>query len=264
MTHEPRIGCFIPIKARSTRVKGKNFRGFRGRPLYQWIIDHAIKAAVFRDVVVDTDSSEISDWAVGRGAIAIERDPKLATDAANGNDLIKHHGELFGFEATFDYYFQLFATAPNLKPSTIRQAVTAMIELPAPYDSILTTRIERGWFWNTSRQPVNFRPSILPRSQDADYLIKETTGLYGITAAALKKYSTRTGACPFFFQIPEDEAIDLDTDEDFRRAGEVPVATMVPGTAGGAPARMAHGGSVSVPPTPDHPPETTPVYSQER
>ena len=41
------------------------------------------------------------------------------------------------------------------------------------------TRIDLFMVW--FKKPINYRPKILPRSQDARPVIIETTGLYGIT-----------------------------------------------------------------------------------
>jgi len=208
-----RVAAFIPIKGQSTRVPEKNFRLFYGRPLFQWIIDHAIEASAFDQVYVDTDSDVVAQYATDVGALLIHRKPELARDDANGNDLLVHHGRLF---AAYDLYFQLFATAPTLRPETIRCCVDHL-RVSRGHDSIFTATREPGWFWFAG-QPVNFRPGILPRSQDAPQMIKETTGLYGITRDALNKYYCRIGARPIAHLVGPEEAIDLDTEWDFTEA----------------------------------------------
>lgn len=37
-----KTACFIPIKANSERVTGKNVRLLNGKPLYQFIVEHAL------------------------------------------------------------------------------------------------------------------------------------------------------------------------------------------------------------------------------
>ena len=54
-----RVACFIPIKSNSERVPGKNFRILCGKPLYQHIIENALKAIfmiekAFGDFEIDT------------------------------------------------------------------------------------------------------------------------------------------------------------------------------------------------------------------
>ena len=48
-----RTACFIPIKANSERVKGKNLRVLNGQPLYHYICEHVKEADVFDDVFID-------------------------------------------------------------------------------------------------------------------------------------------------------------------------------------------------------------------
>ena len=63
---------------------------------------------------------------------------------------------------------------------------------------------------------MNYNPETLPRSQDAMPIIQESTGLYGIKSNILKKKKCRIGVRPFFYQISENESLDLDTEDDFR------------------------------------------------
>lgn len=47
--------CIIPARKGSKRIPGKNFKDFKGKPLYQWSVDIA-KEAGFEDVIVSTDA----------------------------------------------------------------------------------------------------------------------------------------------------------------------------------------------------------------
>ena len=57
---------------------------------------------------------------------------------------------------------------------------------------------------------------MLLRSQDAKPITLETTGLYGIKNLALKKYRCRIGKKPYLLNVNKKEALDLDTNEDFK------------------------------------------------
>ena len=104
-----KTACFIPIKAKSERVPGKNLRILNGKPLFTCILEHVKEAGVFHDVFVDTNSPEVAEFMQSIGFHVIERKPELAENTANGNDLLVYHFEKF---PNYDYYFQLFATAP--------------------------------------------------------------------------------------------------------------------------------------------------------
>ena len=212
-----KVAATIPIKSNSTRVKNKNFKLLGDKPLYQYIIDHCIQAECFDDIYVDTDSPEINSYCTENQIVCISRKPELTLDTANGNDVFHYDIDFIGH---YDFYFQLYATAPFLKPETIRECVNKLTH-SSKHDSILTATEEYGWFWH-KEQPVNYQPNILPRSQDATPVIKETTGLYGISKRAYERYKCRVGATPYFYIIRDrKECIDLDTQEDFDIAAQL-------------------------------------------
>lgn len=208
-----RIACFIPIKANSERVPGKNFRNLCGKPLYYYIITNAIKAQCFDDIYVDTNSDEIKQFCEELGVKTIERKDELTKNTANGNDLLNYHYEKF---PSYDYYFQLFATAPFLQPESIAKAVNTLVGSNI-YDSTFTAIREHGFYW-FNKTPINYRPCILPRSQDMEPVYEETTGLYGMSKDALKHYHCRIGAKPYICEVSKFEAVDINTEEDLKIA----------------------------------------------
>ena len=197
----------IPIKSKSTRVPGKNFKKINGKPLFEYTLDK-VKKCNFDEIYVDTDSKLIKRYCNKKKINIIHRLKSLSKDSANGNDLLNYHLKLIDS----DIYFQLFITAPLLKVSTINNCIKILKE-NKKYDSILTSKSIYSWFW-FNKKPVNYRPDILPRSQDAKPIVQETTGLYGVRKRALKKYECRIGKKPFFYEVSEKEVIDLDTKND--------------------------------------------------
>ena len=202
-----KIVAIVPIKSKSKRLKNKNFKEINGKPLYKYLLDK-LKFTNFDEVYVDSDSSEIEKYCRLNNYKFIKRLPKLALDSANGNDLLNFHSKVI----KADIYFQLFVTAPLLKTKTINNCIEK-IKKNNKYDSILTSKSIHTWFWYKGR-PVNYDPKILPRSQDASPLIFETTGLYGIRDKILKKKKARIGNKPYFYEVSDEEAIDLDNLKD--------------------------------------------------
>jgi CMP-N-acetylneuraminic acid synthetase len=208
-----RTACFIPIKANSERVKGKNLRVLNGKPLYMYISEHVREADVFDDVYIDTNNQEIAEYANSMGFKVIERLPELAQNTANGNDLLVYHYEL---KPNYDYYFQLFATAPYMQARTIRTCWEKLIN-SNEYDSCFSATENHSFYW-LAGNPVNYRPGILPRSQDMLPVIEETTGLYGIARESLEKYRCRIGRKPYIYVVSKFEAVDINTEEDWKVA----------------------------------------------
>lgn len=208
-----KTAVFIPIKANSERVPGKNFRVLNGKKLYEYVCEHVKQAEVFDDVYIDTNSDEIAAYAKEQGFLVIERKPELAKNSANGNDLLVYHYEQY---PDYDYYFQLFATAPYLQPETIRECFNKLVS-SEEYDSCFTATKNHGFYW-LADNPVNYRPGILPRSQDMLPVIEETTGLYGIMKNSLERYRCRIGRRPYIHIVSKFEAVDINTEEDLKVA----------------------------------------------
>ena len=205
-----KAACFIPIKTNSERVKGKNFRLVGGIPLYQIIIIKALIADCFDEVVVDTDSEEIANFAKAQGAVYLPRKSELALNTATGNDLMVNWLHM---RPEVDVYVKIHVTAPLLETDSIRDCVNVLKNQPE-FDSVLTATEHYGFFW-WQNMPVNYRPMLTPRTQDLAPLVEETTALYGIRRESLEKYRCRVGKTPFLYPVSKLEAVDLNTDDDF-------------------------------------------------
>ncbi len=203
-----KIVAIIPIKSTSKRVKGKNFRIVGKKPLYKHLLDK-LKKSNFDEIYIDSDSAEIKKYCYKMGYKFIKRLPKLAKDNANGNDLLNYHSKII----KADIYFQLFVTAPLLKVNTINKCIK-ILKKTKNKDSIFTVNKIYSWFWFKNK-PINYKPEILPRSQDAQPIIQETTGLYGIKKKALFRKKCRIGFKPILYPISASESVDLDTINDF-------------------------------------------------
>ena len=136
-----KIVAIIPIKKNSKRVKGKNFKKIRGKPLYYFLLKK-IKKCNFDSIYVDTDSNEIKKFCFKNNINYVKRQPKLAKDNANGNDLLIYHAKII----KADIYFQLFVTAPLLSVTSINKCIN-IIKKNKKYDSIMTIKKIYSWFW---------------------------------------------------------------------------------------------------------------------
>tara|TARA_Y100000992_G_C21214617_1_gene467208 strand:+ start:35 stop:688 length:654 start_codon:yes stop_codon:yes gene_type:complete len=207
MKKNKKIVAIIPIKSVSKRIRGKNFKLINGKPLYS-ILLNKLKKCNFDEVYVDTDSLEIKKFCNKNQIKIINRLPRLAKDNANGNDLLNYHQTII----KADIYFQLFVTAPLLSVKSINKCIK-ILKQNKKYDSILTIKTIYSWFWFRNK-PVNYKTNVLPRSQDAEPIVQETTGLYGIRKKVLKKKKCRIGNKPYFFEVSDSETIDLDNKKD--------------------------------------------------
>lgn len=206
---DKKVVAVIPIKSISRRVKNKNFRLINNKPLYRYLLDN-LKYCNFNEVYVDSDSVEIEKYCKKAKYKFIKRLPRLAQDNASGNDVLNYHQSI----VDADYYFQIYITAPLLSVKTINNCIKLLVN-NKKIDSVFTIKKIYSWFW-FNNNPVNYNPKALPRSQDAQPIIQETTGLYGIKKKTLKKMKCRIGKKPFMYEVESEEALDLDEEKDFQ------------------------------------------------
>lgn len=211
-----KTACFIPIKGSSKRVYKKNTRSLSDRPLFTYVLDEVLECDVFDDIFVDTDSDTVKKYCENKNIKIIDRDPELIKDSANGNDLLVHWAKI---KPDYDLYFQVFVTSPFLSTQTLEQTVS-VLKTHTEYDSVFTAVEEHTWFWYDDKA-VNYDPKVLPRSQDARPLIKETTSLYGITRESLLEGGSRIGNAPYIYLVDSVEAIDIDNQFDFFVAEQI-------------------------------------------
>ena len=204
-----KIACFIPIKSNSSRVPNKNLRLLGDKPLYRHALDTVIKSKVFDDIFVDTDSEDVKKYCIENSINVIDRDPKLSKDNANGNDLLKYWVNI---KPNYDIYFQVFVTSPFLTIETLNNCVNIMNK--NNNDSVFTVIEDYTWYWFNNK-PINYDPKLLPRSQDAKPITKETTSLYAISKDGFNKTKARIGEFPKIYVVDDIESIDIDTEFDF-------------------------------------------------
>lgn len=59
----PKPMCIIPARKHSQRIKNKNKRLFKGKPLIQWTIEAAINSDVLEPIIVSSDDCDILELA---------------------------------------------------------------------------------------------------------------------------------------------------------------------------------------------------------
>ena len=124
--------AFVPARAGSERVPGKNIRPLAGHPLLAYAVVTAKQAGADR-VVCSTDSEEIAAVARWYGADVVLRPAEMATSTSPDIDWLRHaFGEL---EEHHDLFALVRPTSPFRGPETVRRALEQLLEHPGA-DSI--------------------------------------------------------------------------------------------------------------------------------
>ena len=110
----------IPARGGSKRIPRKNLYHINGRPMLAWVIETAIAAEVFDDIVVSSDDDEILETAVSFGVRAHKRPLHLADDRTHVGPVVEDY--LKSLSSQPDSVCLLYATALLLKPEQLKQA----------------------------------------------------------------------------------------------------------------------------------------------
>jgi N-acylneuraminate cytidylyltransferase len=215
----------IPARSGSKRIPGKNIRKLNGKPIISYTIDAALQSGIFSRIVVSTDSEEIAAVAIHFGAEApFLRDTSLADDytpvslvTLDALQKLDPDGSLFHNVA------QLMPNCPLRTAEDVCSSYSQFLEAGAGAQISVT---HYGWlnpWWAMIRNcnyqllPV-FEEQMRKRKQDLPEALCPTGAIWWVKADVLQRERTfhiegRTG-----WEIPNQRAIDIDTEDDWQQA----------------------------------------------
>ena len=210
------VVALVPMRHHSQRVEGKNYRPIAGRPLYVYILETLLSCEYVSKVVVDTDSPIIAEG-LRQSFPQVEiiaRPNHLTADDVPMNDILLYDVE----QVEADFYLQTHSTNPLLKADTITGAIDAFFGGWPEKDSLFSVTPFQTRLWTTRGEPVNHDPAELIPTQYLEPLLMENSCLYIFSREGLMTRHNRIGQKPTLFQINQEEAMDIDTEWEFRLA----------------------------------------------
>lgn len=219
MSSQKKIVALLPMKANSTRVKGKNFRDFCGKPLFRWILDSLLAVEEIDYVVINTDARDIlaENGLVETDRIKIrDRKPEICGDTVSMNLVLAD--DVANVEA--DIYLMTHTTNPLLSSATIRKAIQefSAAEDSKTVDSLFTVNKIQTRFYRADASPINHDPDNLIPTQDLEPWYEENSNLYLFTRESFEKTKARIGKEPMMMITPAMESSDIDTPDDWDKA----------------------------------------------
>ena len=207
-----RTVALVPMRHSSERVPGKNYRPLGGVPLYHHVVRTLLQVPEISHVAIDTDSDFIRDDAAGHfpEVQVLERPEHLRAGEIPMNDVLLNTIE----QLDGDRFLQTHSTNPFLRSESISSALQAL-NAAGQHDSLFSVTRFQARFWTAGGRPLNHDPDKLLRTQDLDPIYLENSCLYVFTPDILRARHNRIGEHPLMFEIPPDEALDIDEEADF-------------------------------------------------
>ena len=213
----------IPARGGSKRIPRKNIRMFCGKPMICWPILAAQDSGLFDKIIVSSDDSEIIEVARQVGAEApFVRPRELSDDLTPTRPVVNHAiNELEKTCGRLEEVCVIYATASFLRASDLLLAFDQLNENCCDYVfsvALYDYPIQRA-LRITDGGVEMFSPEYrLTRSQDLEEAYHDAGQFYlGRRDAFINDVPTFSNhSLPFL--LPSYRALDIDTEEDWRRA----------------------------------------------
>lgn len=201
----------IPIKLNSERLPNKNIKTFsNGVPLCKYIFNILLKTKEIDEIYVYCSSEKIKEYMPAKIKF-LRRDTSLDRNEATMNDVLNS----FVNEIDADIYVLTHVTSPFLNYKDFDECIRKIKN--NEYDSAFSVRRVQDFLWKDG-SALNYNLKNIPRTQDLPCIYKETCGFYIFKDEVIKKLNRRIGNKPYFCEVSEAEAIDINNAFDFEIA----------------------------------------------
>ena len=219
--------CVIPARGGSKRIPRKNIKDFYGKPMIQWSIEAARDSGIFSQIIVSTDDDEIAEVAKSLGArVPFKRPVELSDDFTNTTDVISHATSWAiseGLDAAI--VCCLYATSPFVRYLDLVEAhriITSeewqYVFSASEYSSPIFRSFEQ---LESGGVKMLYPEHFETRSQDLPQVFYDAGMFYMATSEAWLQRLRIFDDHSFPLKIPSWRVQDIDTPEDWERAGRM-------------------------------------------
>lgn len=208
------ILAVIPARGGSKGIPRKNVRLMNGKPLLYYSIQNAKKCALIDDVVVSSDDEEILNIAEMYGAETLNRESHLAQDAVTLDPVI--YDAVIRMEKEknvhYDIVVTLQATSPLLSENTLQRALQDFQQKNFDTYISVVNKPHLSWKMVGEKCVPNYTERLNRQQLPVNF---SETGAFLITRRECMRPNSRIGKNVSVFEMPEKEAVDIDTEEDW-------------------------------------------------
>lgn len=215
--------AIITARGGSKRIPKKNIREFLGKPIIAYSIEAALESKLFDEVMVSTDSVEISGIAQSFGAcVPFLRSADTSGDYATTADVVEEVLDEYERRGqSFDTVCCIYPTAPFVTAEKLIRAMSMLDGGDA--DSVMpVVRFgfppQRGVVIRDGKLRYNQPEFATTRSQDIEPLYHDCGQFYMCRTAGFRKFHSLVTDNTVPVVMPEEEVQDIDNLSDWRLA----------------------------------------------
>lgn len=201
--------AFITIKLTSQRLPNKNILPLGGHPLSWHICNTLLHCQTIDEIYIYCSEERIMDYVPQTPRIIFRKREKwLDGDLIRAQDTY----QTFINEVDADIYVAALTTAPFITAESVDSAVSKVQS--GIYDSAFSAQRIQTFTWYQGK-PLNYSPENIPRTQDIEPVLVETSGFFAFRKEVWAEHKRRIGFHPYIQIVNDVEAIDIDTREDY-------------------------------------------------
>ncbi len=209
-----KIVAVVPMKLNNTRLPQKNIKSFtNGKPLCTYILNTLLTISRIDEIYVYCSNPVITKY-IPKEVNYLKRSSELDSDSTSMNEVLYS----FSRDVDADIYVMTHTTAPFISGKSISKGLEAVIS--GKYDSSFAAVKIQDFLWKNEK-PFNYSLDSIPRTQDLEPLLMETSGFYIYAKNVIENHNRRIGDTPFIVEVNQIEAIDIDEPEDFYLADAI-------------------------------------------
>jgi pseudaminic acid cytidylyltransferase len=212
--------AIIPARIGSKRIKQKNIKIFKGKPLIYYSINAAKKSKVFDKILVSTDSEKIGEIARKYGADVPFLRPKNLSDDYTGTKEVINHSINWCIKNKIDpkYICCIYPTAPFLNYKNLIKSFRIIKKKNFNFifsASKFQSSIFRSFYMKSGKLNKIFSGFSNKRSQDLKNTYYDAGQFYwgNKKSWASKNIFSKNSS---FIEIPVLEGFDINTNEDWK------------------------------------------------
>ncbi len=214
--------ALIPARGGSKRIPDKNIKPFCGKPIIAYPIITALESALFDEVIVSTDSTQIAQVAREYGAkVPFMRPKELSDDFTPTAPVAKHAVESLKLHKE-DLLCVIYPTAPLLTQKTLSLGLKALLENPHKLFAFCAVSYDynpyRSFCIKNDEIEMLFPKHYLTRSQDLEQVYHDAGQYYWGYVNAWRESLPIFAPHSSAIIVPSKEVQDIDTLEDWAMA----------------------------------------------
>ncbi len=213
--NKPRSLAVITARGGSKRIPQKNLKYFCGKPIIAYSIEKAISSELFDEVMVSTDDHNIALIAKSYGAkVPFFRSAETASDYAGLSEVLEEvKNEYHTRGGNFDFICCILPTAPFITISNLRKGFELLLEKDADVALPIVRfsyPFQRAFRISGGRLEMFYPDFLRSRSQDLEPAYHDSGQFYWMKFDKSLESADKVG-----FEIPEMQAQDIDTEDDW-------------------------------------------------